>query len=860
MIARLAFFAACSLPAAGPFDAAGRILAERCAKCHGAGATLSGFDVTSRATVLKGGKLGPAVAPGDPSGSRLYQFAAEGKMPPGAKLPPSEIAALREWIAAGAPWSGPDSLAPAKSKWWAFAPPVKPTGTGSIDAFLTAKLVEKDLAFSPPASPRALIRRLSFNLTGLPPALEDYALGYEAAVEKYLASPRYGERWARHWLDVVRYGETDGGEHNITRTAAWPYRDWVVESFNADKPYTQFIREQIAGDLIAPDDPKTVAATGFLVAGPWDSVSSVLNKDETLKLQSRMDELDDMVTTTAHSFLALTVNCARCHDHKFDPIPTRDYYRMTAFFSAVGFGDREVASAQQRKRREQYLEPLNKRSSDWKRQLAAIEDPVRARLLLAKYQAFDKERENEARRIPLNPIFNRNRFPRVTARHFRFAVAGRGKLENLELRPAGGTSSSGEFHFDAPVSVDEIRFWSDRVRGSRESNIPVYRFEVSDDGQAWREIASSLDHVGLNELALPKVTDAELESALTADARESRRAILEQQRLLQAEIDQAPEVARLYGATPREAAKSYVLERGSVRQRGEEVQPVALSAVGLDTPAGAARLALADWIADARNPLTARVIVNRVWYYHFGNGLVNTPSDFGFNGDRPSHPELLDWLAVSFVENGWSLKWLHRQIVMTRAYRQSSAIDAKAYAADAGNRLVWRMPLRRMDAETMRDSILHSSGNLNLKMGGPSFLLQKKDANDYIYRALDNDGSEVWRRSIYRFVVRGGERIMMDSFDCPDPSVATPQRAASNTPVQALTLMNNAFVLRQAGLLAERLRKEAPGKPVELAYRLLFGREPEPAELERDRTFVEKHSLAALCRVLLNSNEFVYTP
>jgi hypothetical protein len=799
-------------------------------------------------------------------------------------LDAASVQAIAAWIRAGAAWNG--IKAEAKPKWWAFQPPVKqapPAPGNPVDAFLRLKLAEQGLAYNPRADHRVLIRRLSFALIGLPPSPADYAMTYEEAVDHYLASPRYGERWARHWLDVVRYGETDGGEHNHERFTAWPYRDWVIDSLNADKPYDQFVREQIAGDVMAPEDPKMVAATGFLVAGPWDSVSAVINRDETLKLQARMDELDDMVTTTAHSFLALTVNCARCHDHKFDPIPARDYYRMTALFGGVGFGEREVGSEENRIKRDEYLKPLRVQMDAVKRDLAEIEDPVRARLLAAKYREFDRLREGDPRRIPLNPIFNRNRFTEVKARHFRFVIASqtgrRARLERLELLPAGHVISDWTaadtatpekpqtivVDFAKPMLVSELRFASDARRGGRDGAITVYRLEASDDGAAWREIASQLDHVGLKELDLPKVSEAELAATLTAEGRDRRTALLSQQKQIQFEMDRAPEVAKLYAAKPRELMKSYVLEKGNVKRPGEEVSPGVLSAVGGE-PAidaadpGARRLALANWIANRGNPLTARVIVNRVWYYHFGAGLVNTPSDFGFNGDRPSHPELLDWLAVSFMEHGWSLKWLHRQIALTEAYRQSSAIQQKAFALDAGNRLLWRMPLRRMDAETMRDSILFASGHLNLKMGGPSFQLQRKAAHDYIYRAVEDDGPDVWRRAVYRFLVRGGERIMMDAFDCPDPSVATPQRGLSNTPVQALALMNNAFVIRQAGLLAERIEKEAGGAPVRKAYELLFGREPTAKELERDAAFVAKHSLAALCRVLVNSNEFVYTP
>ena len=870
---------------AGPSDAVERIFRDNCAKCHGAGVALSDLDLSSRAAMLKGGKHGPAIVPGQHAGSRLFQWVAEGKMPPGRKLDADAIKEIAAWIDAGAPWRAtttPEKTAPRK--WWAFEPPAKRAGA-SIDSFVEAKLRDNGLTLNPPADHRTLIRRLAFDLTGLPPDSGDYALTYEQAVDKYLASPHYGERWARHWLDVVRFGETDGGEHNFERFQAWPYRDWVIHALNADMPYDQFIREQIAGDVLAPHDTKRIAATGFLVAGPWDSVSAVLNKDATLKQQARMDELDDMVTTTAHSFLAMTVNCARCHDHKFDPIPTRDYYRMTAFFTSVGFGDREVGSSEERQRNDELLKPLRAELAALKRQLSDIEDPVRTRMLESRYEAFDRERASQPRRIPVNPIWNRNSFSPVKGQHFRFVVANqsgkKAQVDYLELRPAGHrvakwsaqeTASADkpqiiEIHLPQPAEVNEIRWATDRTKGARDGAVTVYRFETSADGATWRTLCSSLDHVGGQELDLPVVEESALDSAIDPSLRPKRKALLASMEALQTRIDAAPAL-KLYAAKPRDPEKSFVLERGNVKRPGEEVAPSALSAVALDTPAinssdpGARRVALANWIADPRNPLTARVIANRLWYSHFGNGIVNTPSDFGVNGDRPSHPELLDWLAVSLVENRWSLKWLHRQIVLSKTYRQSSTFQAKAHSIDAGNRLLWRMPLKRMDAETLRDSILWASGNLNLQMGGPSFQLQKKGSRgSYIYKALDADGPDVWRRAVYRFVVRGGERIMMDSFDCPDPSVATPQRAISNTPVQALTLLNNEFIIRQSGYFAKRLAKEAgPDGVVGKAYEILYGRKPSEVELARDRKFLEHQPLSVYCRVLFNSNEFVYVP
>mgnify|MGYP001409372248 CR=1 FL=1 len=871
---------------AGPFDAAERVLNERCTKCHNPQAKMSGLDLTTRDGIVKGGAQGPALIPGKSAGSRIWQYVNEGKMPPGQKLDSESLAAIRSWIDAGAPeFSGG-----AKKPFWAFQPPVKRTpphlDPNPIDAFLLVKLREKNLDFNSPADHRTLVRRLYFDMTGLPPSPADFNQTYEQAVDKVLASPHYGERWARHWLDVVRFGETDGGEHNFERFNAWHYRDWVIESLNADKPYDRFIQEQIAGDLLDPRNPKMVAATGFLVAGPWDSVSAVLNKDETLRQQARMDELDDMVTTTAHSFLALTVNCARCHDHKFDPISAREYYSLTAFFSAVAFGDREVGSDDQRKAREAYLRPLRKQMDAARRELADIEDPVRARLLLSRYQAFDRERAAEPRRIPINPVWNRNQFPPVEVDRLRFVVMSQvGKkplLQYLELLPGGQRvsdwSATEAATPDKPLFIDiripkgtrvsGIRFASDPVRGQRDGMISTYRLEGMVNGN-WRELCRSLDHVGRNELDLPELDDDTLTNALTPSQRTAREEVRSRINSIQSRMDSAPTIAKVYAAKPKDPEKSYLLERGNVKRQIEEVGPAVLSAVGTPLPAvdssdpAARRLALANWLADPNNPLTARVMVNRVWFHHFGNGIVNTPSDFGVNGDRPSHPELLDWLAVRFIENGWSLKWLHRQILLSRAYRQSAAMNEKAFAVDAGNRLLWRMPLKRMDAETLRDTLLSVAGNLDRKMGGPSYLLQKKGTRgSYIYKALE-DGPETWRRAVYRFVVRGGERIMMDSFDCPDPSVATPQRPISNTPVQALTLMNNEFVIRQAERFAARLRREAPDGPapqIGLAYQLLFGRQPSSSELRRDTAFITAHNLPAWCRAILNSNEFAYVP
>ncbi len=778
-----------------------------------------------------------------------------------------------------------------KREFWSFRSPVKGEGK-SIDEFLQAKLKAKGLTPNPRADQRTLIRRLHFDLTGLPPQPEDYKRSYEDTIEHLLASPHYAERWARHWLDVVRFGETDGGEHNYERLHAWPYRDYVIDAFRTDKPYTQFIREQIAGDLIAPDNPKMISATGFLVAGPWDQVSAELNKDKLLAAAARVDELDDMATTTFQTFQALTINCARRHDHKFDRIPSKDFYRLTAVFGGVTFGTRRVAKEQEIQAYDSQTKPIRNRLNAASQKLADIEDPVRSAMLLDRYKAFDQKRIAAPRRIPLNPIWNRNSFAADSSTRLRLVITNhqseRPQLAHLELQPAGlvidGWTGSKKASEDEPVyieianpaakAIDTVFWWSDQKNGRNTGMPRVFRLEASGDGKTWHTLCSSLDHIRDLELDLPRVSEAELVAMLGQEKANQRAALQQERKQIEAELAAIREPMRLYAAKPHAMDKAFLLDRGSVAKPIEEVSPGALSAVrqidpNLGLPAAASdserRLALANWIASDKNPLTARVLVNRIWYNHFGNGIVNTPSDFGLNGDRPSHPELLDWLAVSFMENGWSIKWLHRQILLSEAYRQSSAMNETAFAADGDNRMLWRMPLKRMDAEMLRDSILHASGQLRLDpIGGPSFFLQKKkERGAFIYETLDNDGPEVWRRAIYRFVVRGGERIMMDSFDCPDPSVATPQRSVSNTPVQALTLLNNEFVLRQAGLFAERLKKEAgsnTSSQIRRAYELLYGREPNAAELKLGNQFLASQPLHIYTRALFNANEFVYVP
>ncbi len=568
----------------------------------------------------------------------------------------------------------------ASDVWWAFAPlpekksvpEVDPSGKAwarnAIDHFIWKRLAAAGLKPSAEANPRVLARRLHFNLSGLPPHpdwLDRFsAVGsdddYLVLVNELLDSPDYGERWARHWLDVARYGESNGFEYNEPRHNAWPYRDWVIQALNDDMPYDEFAREQIAG---------ATAAVGFLVAGVHRSPGGA---NDVMKPQERHEGLEEMVGTLSQAFLGVTAQCARCHDHPTDPIPTADYYRLAAAISGVHH----------------------------------------------------------------------------------------------------------------PLPKDK---------------------------------------------------------------------------------------AKLYTVVSKQPEKMHVFRRGDTAQPGEPVTAGGLTSLsdvaadfGLDPEAGDAerRRKLAEWITHPDNPLFARTIANRVWHHHFGTGIVETPSDLGRSGSPPSHPELLDWLAVWFRENGHSLKALHRLIVSSSTYRQSAVYNKRAAAIDREARLLWRFPLRRIEAEVVRDSLLVVSGALNAERGGPGFIDTKEknfNAARY-YLPIDPEGSEFLRRTIYRFSPRGERSALLDAFDCPDASATAPRRHVTTTPLQALALKNNTFVWRMADHFAKRLEREAGQNPedrVRLAWRLALGRAPSSAEQGAGVALAEEHGLPALCRALFNSSEFV---
>jgi hypothetical protein len=786
---------------------------------------------------------------------------------------------------------------------WSLRAPVRPEVPAvrdakwvrnPIDAFVLARLEQGKLSPAPESERRALIRRVSFDLTGLPPAPEEVESfvsdpspdAYEKLVDRLLASPAYGERWARHWLDVVRFADSHGFEMNQPRPSAWHYRDYVIRSLNEDKPYDRFVLEQLAGDALGVDE-----ATGFLVAGPWDQVKS---PDPVLTAQQRADELHDLVSVSSATFLGLTVGCARCHDHKFDPVSQADYFRTVAVFAGVQHGERPLRLADEEARAAQ--------AASVRRELESLEVKLDELQPLARVGTTGT-------RPPVSPLRNVERLEPVEAKFVRFTVAAANQFEpcidelevyaagdgarNVALASAGAkASSSGDYpgneihkleHVNdgrygngrswickdeagwvqlalpERIRIDRIVWGRDREGKFSDRLATAYRIEVSDDGAGWRPVASSEDRVAYDP--------ARKQSVVASDV-PGWKPLLEKKQSLEKRLAELASQRLAYTGTFVQPGPTLLHHRGDPMQPKGAVAPGALASVGrkLDLPPDAPeqqrRLALAKWIIDPSNPLAARVIVNRLWQHHFGRGIVATPSDFGRMGAAPTHPELLDWLATELVSNGWRLKPIHRSIVTSAAYRQGSASRPDAMAVDAGSTLLWRYPPRRLEAEAIRDAILAVSGKLDSTAGGPGFDVFKPNDNYVrVYDPKDQFGPAEFRRMVYQFKPRLQHDGTFGAFDCPDAGQSTPARASSTTPLQALNLMNGPFVVQQAEFFAERLRKDAgedPAAQVNRAFGLAFGRTPEEAERAAGVQLVRRHGLPALCRALFNANEFVY--
>ncbi|MGI9466607.1 MAG: PSD1 and planctomycete cytochrome C domain-containing protein [Rubripirellula sp.] len=765
------------------------ILVAHCLECHQGSDPEGGLQLTELKHLLKGGDSGPAVVPGEVDQSLLWERVVSGEMPPENPIGESEKEKLRQWLKDGAKWGvGPLDLFSmttdrrAGKDWWSLQPlrSSDPPAVDSawirnaIDQFVYHKLTEQDLEPSPAADRRVLIRRLSYDLTGLPPRPEEIDAflndesndAYEKLVNRLLDSPHYGERWGRHWLDVVHFGESNGFERNQPRNNAWPYRNWVIEALNNDMPYDEFVRQQIAGDILAADSDGTIAVA-CLVTGPHNTVKP--KNDTIMRKTMRQDEMEDMVGMVNQVFLGMTTNCARCHDHKFDPITSRDYYSMASALAGVEFGERNV--------------PMSKQS---------VHQAEALKTQLTELGGELHELENTARQAALKDIQS---------------------PDETESGPQ-------------PISA-------------RASGIHI-------------------------------VTEAELVKQLSPQQQQRRGELNQEIQKAQDSLTKLENV-RVWTVQSIKPASVKVLNRGDVRLEGDVVSPRGLSAVqtissdfGLshDAPDGERREKLALWITDPENPLFSRVIVNRLWHYHFGAGLVSTPNDFGFNGGQPSHPFLLDWLATELKSHQWSLKHLHRQIVNSATYRQSSTMNSSASAVDAENRLLWRKEPSRLEGEALRDTLLSIAGKLDRIIGGTGYrdMREYKFKGSHFYDPIEQDQPEQFRRTIYRFSPRGAKRTMLDTFDCPDPSALTPKRSETTTPLQSLALMNNQFVLRMAKYTEDHLQTLTPKieEQVQILIRLGYGREADARDLERALPFIENHGLAAYCRVVFNSNELLY--
>ena len=888
-----------------------RLLFERhCYECHGAKKQKSGLRLDVKAAALKGGdNHGPDIIAGNAKKSPLMHFLLtddeDEQMPPKGKLGASDIETLQRWINEGANW--PDGVDTAKiedkTDHWAFKV-VSASAEQmrlkqqplSIDSFIHAKLKEKGITPAPRADSRTLIRRLFFDLTGLPPDPSDLTelrdQKYESLVERLLASPRYGERWAQHWLDVVRYADTHGFEVNTERPHAWPYRDYVIRAFNADLPYDEFIRQQIAGDALGVDE-----ATGFLVTASV-LLPGQIGKDAPSIRLARQDSLDEMVVNIGQTFLGLSIGCARCHDHKFDPISAKDYYAMQAFVAGVEYGDRELKTPEALTKKKEAAEAHD-------RDVKIVERLTHLSPVAAP------GRKDGVQRPTVRAETNIDRITPVRTKRVRFTIRETNSLEpcidELEVFNSAGVNvalkanlkTSGDKisrNRHEPQFIHDGRYGNDRSWMSSERGKGCVELEFAHEEEITRVVWSRdrlgklVDRVALDysiEVALADkwqvVADASdrashlvglgagpefIFKGLPEDQAKEVRSLLNERGALATKIKAGEQGQLAFAGTFREPDMIHLLNRGDPEQPKEPVAPAVLSALGdlkmtNKTPEQQRRMALAEWIASSQNPLTARVMVNRIWQGHFGTGLVQTPSDFGNNGTKPTHPELLDWLAGEFIRSGWSVKHMHRLIVSSEAYKQSSAANSRAAETDADALFLSRFPSRRLEAEVVRDSMLAVSGQLNLTMYGRGFDLFDKRGGLSGFNPIEKFTPENQRRMIYAHKVRREPEAVFGAFDCPDAGQSTATRRTSTTPIQALNLFNSRFTLAQSESFAARVKKEAgddAANQIRRAYQLALNREPAADELADTMPVVQQYGLGVLCRALFNSNDFLFQP
>ena len=814
------------------------IFKSACYQCHGPDKQNGKLRLDAKTIALHGGKSGKSVVPGRPDESELFKRITskdeDERMPQDREpLSAEQIALLRAWIEQGANWPDEASAADAKiEKHWGLVPPkrVEPPAVAKtdwarndIDRFILARLEKENISPSPEATKIQLLRRLSLDLIGLPPTLGELENfindpspdAYEKQVERLLASPHYGERWARHWLDLARYAESEGFKADETRPNAWRYRDYVINAFNSDKPYDRFMKEQIAGDELWPNDPEARVATGFNRHYPDESNARNL-------LQRRQEILNDITDTTSAVFLGMTFACARCHNHKYDDISQADYYRLQAFFANVRADDRIILLPPEKlKAYQEKLAVWEEKTKSIREEMAKIEEPKRKAALKDYFDKYPKEVQTAITKKP------EDRTPLEW--HFYYKAMLYMDPSSHQFLAAGAASG---LKGDVKKRWDELKAELDKFNDIKPADVPI---------------GSGLVDVG------------------------------------------------------RESPPTYILRKGVYDAPAQEVQPAFPAALAgdarpsikpLENSTGR-RTALAEWLASPENPQTARVMVNRLWHYHFGKGIVGTPSDFGVQGDRPTHPELLDYLATEFIKNGWSIKAMHRLIVTSATYRQSAGFDPIAAKIDPEDRLLWRYPRHRLEGEVIRDSALAISGLLSSKMAGPSIYPEMPPGMES--RGgwhVNSDANERNRRSVYVFVRRNTRYPMFEAFDMPDTHESCGRRYNTITPIQALSLLNDKQTMDWAKAFAGRVIGDVGNdeqKQIDTAYQMAFDRRPTQSESQAVMDYFRRHeaiiderlarkepvalpaklpegmskshgaAVVDFCHMLINANEFVYT-
>jgi hypothetical protein len=952
------------------------LLLKSCLVCHNSADKKGGFDLSTAKGAFEAGEDGVRIIASKPAKSLLLERLVDGSMPPEGKQPrptARQIKSIREWIAGGARWPKNRVLSRyeistdswAGRDWWSLQPlRMQPPPAvqnmnwvhNPIDQFILAGLEAKALQPSQPVDRRQFLRRTSFDLLGLPPspeAVEHFEQdtapdAVDRMVEQLLASPHYGERWGRYWLDVIGFTESDGFEHDKFRPHAWRYRDYVIDSFNADLSYRQFVRQQIAGDVQADATQQSIVASGFLVASEWDEVQHVGSSKSEMR-RAHEEQIAELVGTVTGTFLGLTVNCCRCHDHKFDPLPQTDYYRVKAVFDGVDHsqgrtvGNRSILSTTETAAVEKRKSPLLKQQATLQDQLAMLQQKlpsdatpqqVKESLTKGRHGSALNARQTQAstaskssyHKPPLTVecwaladrkgqfnVFVANNLKQSGEHWELYSYTGEGDYSVYMpgYQPAtirsGAVITDGKWHYLAmQFDGQKVLLYVDgkkvKEQAVKRMKPPGALGTLDFGGYLADKIgcAGAVDEVRISATIRPITLTApgpfavdketiglwrfdKLQNGRFADLI-SRQGSVEVGTIIARQEKVQKELAVLkkelsalapplgYIGYRRQPQPTHVLLRGDIGAEGPQVSPGGVSVfpglpgdlqLTFDAPEAERRLKFADWVTDRANPLTARVMVNRIWQFHFGNGLVKTASDFGFNGGKPTHPRLLDWLANELIRSGWSLKHIHRLIISSATYRQSTLLNKRAAAIDADNQLLWRFSLRRLDAEVIRDTMLDISGALDRKMRGPSFQpFTVTVFNTHFYHLFDSPKPEFNRRTVYRANVITGRDPLLDCFDCPSPSVATPRRRTTITPTQALALMNDSFVLRQSRLFAARVKEsagEAVAEQIDRAFQLALTRQPTRQEHAQMLTLIREHDLSSACWVLLNSSEFLYS-